>query len=99
MNRAFFSASAATLAVADPQAVLGELTKNHPFALELAQRDAWQFEIEHLQTLAKGLADFHVFLEFLIPRMGRRGDAIILYQGIIFVIEYKVGSMERQSTH
>lgn len=31
-------------------------------------------------------------MEFLIPRMGRRTDLIILQSGIVFVVEYKVGS-------
>ena len=31
-------------------------------------------------------------MEFLIPRMGRRADLIILLSGLIFVVEYKVGS-------
>jgi hypothetical protein len=91
MKRASFNAASAALVVADPQAILGELTENHPFALEPAQRTAWVFEIEHLQRLASKLPTFHLFLEFLIPRMGRRVDAIILHRGIVFVIEYKVG--------
>lgn len=93
MKRASFSASAEALAAADPQAILGELTENHPFALEPAQRSAWQFEIAHLQALASKLTGFHLFMEFLIPRMGRRADAIVFYNGIVFVIEYKVGEV------
>ena len=91
MKRAYFDASAAALVSGDPQAILGTLTENHSFTLELTQRSAWQFEISHLQALAGTLSEFHLFLEFLIPRMGKRADAIIIYRGIVFVIEYKVG--------
>src|SRR5262249_12954168 len=33
-----------------------------------------------------------LFLEFAIPRMGKRADAVIVENGNIFVIEYKVGA-------
>lgn len=36
----------------------------------------------------------HVFLEFTIPRMGRRADAIVIGGGLIFVLEYKVGESQ-----
>jgi hypothetical protein len=31
-------------------------------------------------------------LEFAIPRMGRRVDAIVIYQGLVFVLEFKMGT-------
>jgi hypothetical protein len=34
----------------------------------------------------------HLFLEFSIPRMGKRADALLLRGGTLFVIEFKVGS-------
>lgn len=91
MKRAYFDAPAASLANADPQSLLGALAQKLPFALEPTQRQAWLFEIQHLQALARDLPGAHFFLEFLIPRMGRRADAIILYKGIVYVVEYKVG--------
>jgi hypothetical protein len=33
-------------------------------------------------------------MEFLIPRMGRRADLIVLNAGIVFVVEYKVGAQK-----
>lgn len=33
-------------------------------------------------------------MEFMIPRMGRRADLILLTGGIVFVIEYKVGASQ-----
>jgi DUF2075 family protein len=48
--------------------------------------------IERLKLAIVDLPDAHVFLEFTIPRMGRRVDAVILNGGCIFVLEYKVGS-------
>lgn len=33
-------------------------------------------------------------MEFLIPRMGRRADLIVIVAGIIFVAEYKLGARQ-----
>lgn len=91
MKRAYYQCTAAELERADPLAILGALAENLPFAVEPAQRQAWNFEISHLQTIAAELPGSHFFFEFMIPRMGRRADVILLYRGLIFVVEYKVG--------
>jgi hypothetical protein len=36
--------------------------------------------------------DGRLFLEFYIPRMGKRADAVLIAQNIVFVIEFKVGA-------
>jgi hypothetical protein len=38
--------------------------------------------------LAAQLPDAHFFMEFLIPRMGRRADLVVLHAGMILVVEY-----------
>jgi hypothetical protein len=91
MKRAWFDAPAEVFAKASPELILGHLTKATQFPAEPAQIAAWQFTIDHLQTIANGLSDAHIFLEFAIPRMGRRADAIIVSGPLIFVLEYKVG--------
>jgi len=42
--------------------------------------------------LALAIPEAFIFLEFSIPRMGKRADAIVIVDGIVFVIEYKVGA-------
>jgi hypothetical protein len=71
--------------------LLGLLAEKLPFAIEPTQRAAWQYQIEHLRALAAELPTAHFFMEFLIPRMGRRADLIVILGGVIFVVEYKVG--------
>ena len=97
IKRSYFSARSTSFACADPQAVLGALVNHLPFALESTQREAWRYEIEHLQHLTRELGEFDLFLEFLIPRMGRRVDAVLLYRGMVFVLEYKVGASTRSN--
>lgn len=90
MKRAWFDAPAEVFAKLDPLTILGALSRS-PFADEPAQKSAWQFEVEHLQPIAAALPNAHFFLEFGIPRMGRRADALIVAGSLIFVLEYKVG--------
>ncbi len=91
MQRAWYQADATTFATADPMAILGALMAASPFPDEPTQKTAWQVEIAHLQPIAAALPGSHFFLEFSIPRMGRRADVIIVVSGLIFVLEYKVG--------
>ena len=92
MNRSYISIAAADVAKSSDAELLGQLTSRLPFALEPAQRWAWDFQIAHLRELAVELPAAHFFMEFLIPRMGRRADLVVITEGIIFVVEYKLGA-------
>jgi len=91
MQRAYHDAPAPSFAAADAMAIFGALANALPFDVEAAQRSAWRFEIAHLQDVASQLPAAHIFLEFAIPRMGRRADAVIVIGGLVFILEYKVG--------
>lgn len=95
-SRAYFEATASTFALADPATVLGKLVSQHSFAVDEEQRDAWQAQIADLKIIAAGFPDSVIFLEFAIPRMGKRVDAVIVSSGLVLVIEYKVGAKEYQ---
>jgi Schlafen group 3, DNA/RNA helicase domain len=89
-SRAWYSASIAEFLRAQPDTVIGRLARNSDFALLPTQKDAWLEQIRLLQTCLVGLAG-SLFLEFNIPRMGRRIDAVLLIGPVVFVIEFKVG--------
>ena len=72
--------------------ILGQLTAAHGFALELTQRDAWKVQIELLQDQLRELDHGEIFFEFAIPRMGKRADVVLLLDGTISVLEFKVGA-------
>jgi hypothetical protein len=76
--------------MADPSAILGRLTINSDFTVLPAQRDAWVLQIRLLQDQLSGLSG-SLFMEFSIPRMGRRIDTVLLAGPIVVVIEFKVG--------
>ena len=76
------------------EAILGTLTRRSAFAVEPSQRDAWMGEIAVLKTALADI-DGTVFLEFDVPRIGSRIDAVLVAGPAVFVIEFKVG--ERRS--
>ena len=89
---AYYEADLAYFCKANENEVLGELTARHNFALENQQRYAWQQQITILQTTLIGFPFGRIYFEFAIPRMGKRADVVILVGGVVFVIEFKVGS-------
>jgi hypothetical protein len=64
--------------------------------LDAEQLQAWEEEIDVLQSALSGLSGT-VFLEFDVPRLGSRIDAVLISESAIFVIEFKCG--ERQYRH
>src|SRR5262249_45444033 len=73
-----------------PDTIIGQLVRNSAFPLLPTQRDAWLGQISLLQDCLVGLSGA-LLLEFNIPRMGRRIDAVVLIGAVVFVIEFKVG--------
>jgi len=94
MKRSYYSKSIKQFLLDEPEKILGELTRNHEFNLEEQQRNAWVREINILKGELNNFNKGHILFEYSIPRMGRRVDVIIIYSGIVFVIEFKVGDTE-----
>lgn len=88
--RAWYSASLADFLTAEPEAVIGSLATNSDFAVLPSQRDAWLHEVVILRQSLEGL-DGGLFLEFSIPRMGRRIDAVVIIGAAVLALEFKVG--------
>lgn len=90
MKRAYYSATIHDFRATDPPRLLGQLAREHGFDLTENQRDAWIDQTFILRDALDGLGGV-IHLEFSIPRMGRRIDAVVLVGPVIFVIEFKVG--------
>ncbi len=90
--RAYYSAGKADFDSHSDAHILGELTTWHSFATEQTQAGAWRQQIAVLRVALKAVADFTLFLEFSIPRMGKRADAVVLIGNCVFIVEFKVGS-------
>jgi hypothetical protein len=62
------------------------------FDLTLDQRNAWVAQLPILQSaLVPYSARGWIYLEYSIPRLGKRVDAIAIVDHVLFVIEFKVG--------
>jgi hypothetical protein len=95
ISRAWYTAAVRDFLEANPSGIIGELTtrcENHH--LIETQRAAWREEIALLQRELNGLLDGTLYLEFNIPRMGRRIDCVLLLGPALFVIEFKIGEAE-----
>lgn len=93
MQAAYYAAPLSQFLADDPDAVLGQLT-HHAQDITALQRHAWVQQVIILQRELKAFNNGAVALEFSIPRMGKRVDAIIILAGIIFLLEFKVGESE-----
>src|ERR1700721_1152846 len=90
--KGYFNALASSFLQDDTERILGVLTTEHHHALEEPQRWAWLRQISILKTALIDLPGAQLCLEFYIPRMGKRADALLIAENIIFIIEFKVGA-------
>lgn len=98
LTRSYYSCDIIEFLQEDSNPILGKLTKNHPFALEEQQRNAWLKEIEILKKELKNLTPAHIFFEYSIPRIGKRADVILILEGLVFVLEFKINEKEYKSS-
>jgi hypothetical protein len=92
LSRAWYGASIAEFLQTEPDSTLGRLAQNSDFPVLPAQMDAWLAQIRFLQSQVAGLEGW-LFMEFSIPRMGRRIDTVLLIGPAVFVVEFKVGGL------
>ena len=95
---AYYSAEVADFLAASPASILGSMASHGQFALELEQRNAWEVQIEILQRSLAGLSG-RIHLEFDVPRIGSRIDAVLVTPTVLFPIEFKVGEVSHQRSH
>ncbi len=91
---AYYSSAVNDFITAPPASVLGSMASNSQFTLTLEQLNAWEIQIELLQESLPTVSG-SVFLEFDVPRIGSRIDAVLVTPGVVCPIEFKVG----ESTH
>ena len=80
----------------EKESIFGVLCENYHGDAQTTTREAWIREIEILQNALmpwKG-ADGHIVFEYDIPRLGKRIDVVLLLNGIVFCLEFKVGESE-----
>jgi hypothetical protein len=106
LNAAFYADSVDAFLRASDDEVYAPLTSPHGYTLAPEQLSAWRLQ---LPVLRAALADFAaraeadptapapwIHLEFDIPRLGRRVDAVLVTSTAVIPIEFKVGAKKFQ---
>jgi hypothetical protein len=95
---AYYSAEVGEFLAASPAQILGSMASRGQFSLELEQRNAWEIQISVLKASLVALSG-RIHLEFDVPRIGSRIDAVLVTPSVIFPIEFKVGEGSYQRAH
>ena len=90
--KAYYQSSLKDFMLAGNEEILGSLSSLHFQKLEHQQTRAWNYQIDYLHAQLKSEWDGKIYFEFMIPRMGKRADCVLLIDAFIFILEFKVGS-------
>ena len=73
--------------------ILGKLCDNYHGDAKTTTREAWKGEISVMKDALSRFTDKsgRIIFEYDIPRLGKRIDVVLLYKGIVFCLEFKVG--------
>lgn len=87
---AYYAASVESFLSASADEILGSLARAHSRDIEVDQKRAW---LEQLPVLWQALigSTGTIYLEFDVPRLGSRIDAVLISGPAIFPIEFKCG--------
>lgn len=96
-SRAYYANTIVGFLAADSPTILGYLSQYHNHQLEQLQKIAWLQEIELLKLQLSSISDGTIFLEFAIPRMGKRADCVLLIGSTVFVVEFKIGGVSSEA--
>jgi len=93
MARCLYNSDFATFLYTDSASIYRILDDNYHGEALTTTRDAWKAEIEIIKNVVSSLCDSNgqIVFEYDIPRLGKRIDVVLLYRGIVFCLEFKVG--------
>ena len=102
-NAAFYAAPVEAFLAASDEEAYAPLAAPHGYTLAPEQLSAWRLQLPILRTALADLPDRAVtspapwiHLEFDIPRLGRRVDAVLVTDTAVVPIEFKVGAKKFQ---
>lgn len=92
-NRCLYVNSFFDFCSEDNNSILGTIVDSYHGDLLTSAREAWAEEIKILKSLLEPykVEEGKIIFEYDIPRLGKRIDVVILFRGIIFCLEFKVG--------
>lgn len=91
--RCLFNSDFSLFLYKDIDSVFGALCDNYHGDALTTTRESWKSEIGIMRDVVSKLndQDGQIIFEYDIPRLGKRIDLVLLYRGIVFCIEFKVG--------
>lgn len=81
-----------------PAQIVGKLAIAHGHDTELEQLRAWEEEVAILKSALQGL-EGAIYLEFDVPRLASRIDAVLICGPAILPIEFKIGESAHKTAH
>ena len=80
----------------DNNSIFGKLCDRYHGDAQTTTREAWKEEISIIKNLITPYKNEsgQVIFEYDIPRLGKRIDVVLLFKGIIFCLEFKVGKLD-----
>ena len=93
MSRCLYSSGIKRFLNLDDNFIFGTLCDKYHGDAPTTTREAWKGEISVMKSLLSKYVDKEgkIIFEYDIPRLGKRVDVVLLLEGIIFCIEFKVG--------
>ena len=101
MSRCLYNSDFATFLYTDSASIYRILDDNYHGEAQTTTRDAWKAEIDIMKNVVSSLnnTDGQIIFEYDIPRLGKRIDVVLLYCGIVFCLEFKVGESKILETN
>ena len=99
--RCLYNSDFATFLYTDSNTIYRIIDDNYHGEALTTTRDAWKTEIEIMKNVVSSLRDTNgqIVFEYDIPRLGKRIDVVLLYRGIVFCLEFKVGESKILETN
>ena len=93
MSRCLYNSSFKTFLNTDDNSIFGLLCDNYHGEALTTTREAWKSEITIMKNVLSDYTDQNgeIIFEYDIPRLGKRVDVVLLLEGIVFCLEFKVG--------
>lgn len=101
MPRCLYNSDFATFLYTDSASIYRILDDNYHGEALTTTRDAWKAEIDIMKNVVSSLnnVDGQIIFEYDIPRLGKRIDVVLLYRGVVFCLEFKVGESKILETN
>ncbi len=93
MSRCLYHSRISEFISTDDNLIFGTLCDRYHGEALTTTREAWKSEVSIMKDVLSTFAskDGEIIFEYDIPRLGKRIDVVLLFEGIVFCLEFKVG--------